>query len=79
MNEQQRTSTYGVLSMEKLEVAIDLIHAKENKVFTDYTELADKINTSFGYEVTGQDILDYYESVYYIESLDRQLHYKLVV
>lgn len=44
-----------------LEVMIDLVHSKYNKVFTDYKELANIINKEFSCNITDGDIWNYYE------------------
>lgn len=44
-----------------LEVMIDLVHSKYNKVFTDYKELSDIINKEFNCNTTDSDIWNYYE------------------
>lgn len=61
------------LSMVELETAIDFIHARDGIVFTDYQDLANRINSAFKYNIIAEDIVTYYESVFYIESLDRQV------
>ena len=54
-----------------LEIYIDIVHKKnKNKVYGDYKELAEIINTFFGVNYTAMDILNYYEE------LDVKLMYK---
>ena len=58
----------------KLEIFIDLMHKRHNKVFTDYKELVNLINDSFYTDYVEQDIWDYYEPV--PEQTDKEIHNK---
>lgn len=53
-----------------LEIMIDLMHEKHNKVFFDYKELAEVINKEFNTNYTEQDIWMYYEP----ETQDKMIH-----
>lgn len=55
---------------ELTQIGIDFCTQKYNKVFTDYTELAQVINLEFGEQVTAEDIWNYYEP----ESSDKIVH-----
>ena len=44
-----------------LEIYIDTVHQKYRKVFTDYEELATRINENFNFDCTASEILSYYE------------------
>ncbi len=57
---------------KKLEIFIDLMHKKHNKVFTNYKELADLINDSFYTDYNEQDIWNYYEPLE--EQTDKEIH-----
>lgn len=58
----------------KLEIFIDLMHRKHNRVFTNYKELATLINDSFYTDYTEQDIWDYYDPP--SEVVDKEIHNK---
>lgn len=60
----------------ELEIYIDLIEDKYKKVFSDYQELADKINLNFGTTFDKEDINAYYEKYYMMEVEDIKLQVK---
>jgi len=60
----------------ELEVYIDLVEEKYKKVFTDYQELADKINLNFGTTFDKEDVEHYYDKYYLQEAEDMKLQVK---
>ncbi len=60
----------------ELEVYIDLVEEKYKKVFTDYQELADKINLNFGTTFDKEDVEHYYDKYYLQETEDMKLQVK---
>jgi hypothetical protein len=63
-------------SFESIEVMIDLVQDKYDKVYTNYEELAEVINKNFNTKVSENDILNYYENYYDIDLEDKKIHYK---
>ena len=60
----------------ELEVYIDLVEEKYKQVFTDYQELADKINLNFGTTFDKEDVEHYYDKYYLQETEDMKLQVK---
>lgn len=60
----------------ELEIYIDLVEDKYKKVFSDYQELADKINLNFGTKFDKEDVSHYYDKYYMMESEDIKLQVK---
>ena len=56
-----------------IEVMIDLIEEKYHRVFTNYSELADKININFCINISTEDIIQYYEKYYDVDIKDKEL------
>lgn len=61
---------------KELEVYIDLVEEKYNKVFSDYQDLADKINLNFGTIFAKEDVEHYYDKYYLQEEEDMKLQFK---
>lgn len=61
---------------QQLEIFIDLIEDKYNKVFTDYKELAEVISKDFKVHVNENDVWNYYENYYCLEIKDKEIHNK---
>lgn len=53
-----------------IENCIDDVESRTNKVYTDYAELAEKIEELLHVDITEDDILDYYENYYCCEQED---------
>ncbi len=61
-------------SFKDLEMFIDLIEAKNNKVYSDYKELAEVISRDFEVLVTEEEVWDYYDNYYCISARDKEIH-----
>ena len=60
----------------ELEIYIDLVEEKYEKVFSDYQELAEKINLNFGTTFDKEDVEHYYDKYYMLETEDMKLQAK---
>lgn len=65
-----------MLNYPLIEVCIDKIEKKYNKVFTNYSELSDLIRTELQENISEEDILEYYEKYYCTEVEDVKIHFK---
>lgn len=67
------------INHEVLEFYITYIERKFNKVFTDYEDLANKINLLFKKNYTAKDIWLHYEPNIAEEELDKRIHYEVIM
>lgn len=67
------------INHEVLEFYIYYTERKCNKVFTDYKELANKINLFFKKNYTARDIWLHYEPTIAEEELDKRIHYEVIM
>lgn len=61
------------MSYPLIEQCIDEVESMTSKVYTDYGELADRIQQLLGIDITKEDIIDYYENYYCCEQEDIKL------
>lgn len=64
------------MNVQQLEVLIDLVESKSQKVYTNYQVLSEVINAEFKTQVTAKEILEYYENWYCLDQKDREIHNK---
>ncbi len=57
-----------------IEICIDKIEAKYNKVFTNYQELSELIKEQLKENISASDILEYYEKYYCVDCYESKLH-----
>ena len=73
------TADTVAINHEVLEFYITYIERKFNIVFTDYKELAGKINLLFRKNYTARDIWLHYEPTIAEEELDARIHYEVIM
>lgn len=61
------------MSYTVIEQSIDQVEAMTSKIYTDYAELADRIQQLLGLQITKEDIVDYYENYYCCEQEDLKI------
>jgi hypothetical protein len=62
-----------------IEICIDTIEKRYNKVFTDYQELSGLIREQLKENISVSDILEYYEKYYYQKCIEAKVHLNQVL